>query len=290
MRYIVLLFAFFVFISGEAKIIKASEKLPPAWKVHGEDYMNDLRSNDSYYFKIITDAGSNLQELKQQQKLTLANYIGMTNNISGGAKTEIENDHGESESNTHQFKVKFYNKIGVQIFYATLVHEYWELDDVENMYNYEALFAVSRTPESQQLDDFATSTKYGSAAVVRSLIPGWGQIYKGSKAKGLTIIGAEVAAIGGIIYTENQRSTYESKVNTRGITTNQLKTYKNKMDNFETARNVCIGAAAAIYIYNLVDAAVAPGARRVIVKPRRYAMGPYVTPEGGAGLSLAYTF
>ena len=39
------------------------------------------------------------------------------------------------------------------------------------------------------------------------------------------------------------------------------------MSNWAIGRNVCIGAAAALYAYNIVDAIVAPGARRVVVTP-----------------------
>ena len=43
-------------------------------------------------------------------------------------------------------------------------------------------------------------------------------------------------------------------------------TYNSKADNWESGRNICIGAAAALYVYNLIDAVAAKGARRVTVR------------------------
>ena len=54
-----------------------------------------------------------------------------------------------------------------------------------------------------------------------------------------------------IIYTENMRATYASKMRSQPRFAKQ---YKSKADNFEIARNCCIGAAAAMYVYNLIDA------------------------------------
>ncbi len=251
--------------------------------------------NDSYVFIEVTSYGSDLAGAKIEALKKLASDQQLKKSVRISVNRDKSRHIGQNFKN-EKFRESIQDQTEVDVnisgdVYTLQANEVdsWSTQVPNGMVELHTLYQVAVAP-NPTFDETYYSTKYGSAAVVRSLIPGWGQIYKGSKAKGWTIIGAEVAAIGGIIYTENQRSTYESKVNTRGITTNQLKTYKNKMDNFETARNVCIGAAAAIYIYNLVDAAVAPGARRVIVKPRRYAMGPYVTPEGGAGLSLAYTF
>lgn len=111
-------------------------------------------------------------------------------------------------------------------------------------------------------------------------------MYKGSKGKGITILLAEAAAIGGIIFCENGRASYESKMLSQP---QFIKTNKTKVDNFETARNCCIGAAAAIYVYNLIDAVVAPGAKRLSIEPNRVQLAPFATKDFG-GFSLSYRF
>ena len=139
------------------------------------------------------------------------------------------------------------------------------------------LFAVSNLGKKPHFDTFRTTQKYGARGLWRSAIcPGWGQMYKGSKAKGITMLLAEAATIGGIIFCENERASYESKMLSQP---QFIKTYKTKVDNFETERNCCIGAAAAIYVYNLIDAVVAPGAERLSIEPKRVQFVPFATKD-----------
>lgn len=164
---------------------------------------------------------------------------------------------------------------------AGAVDEY--ITKERGLYKLHTLYMVAVEP-APVFDNVDHTTKYGFSA--RALIPGWAQLYKGSTAKGLTILAAEVAAIGGIIFTENERATYESKMRSQP---NFAKQYKTKVDNYETARNCCIGAAAAIYVYNLIDAIVAPGARRVVVRPRNMHFTP-VASKDFSGITLSYNF
>jgi hypothetical protein len=61
-------------------------------------------------------------------------------------------------------------------------------------------------------------------------------------------------------------------------------------DRMETGRNICIGAAGALYVYNLIDAIASPGAKRIVHgKNRRYAYTPVVT-TGYTGIKLAINF
>lgn len=158
--------------------------------------------------------------------------------------------------------------------YATMEHGLCKLH---------TLYMVAVEP-NPVFDNVYLTTQYGFSA--RALVPGWAQLHKGSTAKGITILAAEVAAIGGIIFTENERATYESKMRSQP---NFAKQYKTKVDNYETARNCCIGAAAAIYVYNLIDAIVAPGTKRVVVKPRNMHFIP-VASKDFSGVTFSYNF
>ena len=103
------------------------------------------------------------------------------------------------------------------------------------------------------------------------------------------MLGGVVALGLGALLCENTRSDYKNKMKEQP---EFAQTYNTKANNYETARNILIGATAAVYIYNLIDAAVAKGARRIIVKPANgsYAsLHPIVTPNS-AGISLAYNF
>lgn len=133
------------------------------------------------------------------------------------------------------------------------------------------------------------SNSYGATPAVMSIVPGLGQIYKGSTVKGICML-AGVAACGiGVLVCENQRSDYKNKMKEQP---QFAKDYNTKANNWETARNVCIGAAAAVWLYNIIDAAVAKGSRRIVVKPASgnyLSIHPVATPDA-VGVSLAYNF
>ena len=259
------------------------------WMRTGEEKLNARRTNTTYYFKIVKISAEELDAARNQRVNQLGVSIGTRNQLSGKALTEIENVKGDNPSSKETFKLVFGNDIESDVFYARYIDEYWEYisyPDGSRGYEYYALFAVSATSNAPIYDEFSTSTSYGVKPAVMSLIPGWGQMYKGSTVKGISFLAAEVVAIGGIIFTENERASYESKMRSQPKFARQ---YKTKMDNYETARNCCIGAAAAIYIYNLIDAIVAPGARRLLVKPSNMHFTP-VASKDFSGVTFSYTF
>ena len=69
-----------------------------------------------------------------------------------------------------------------------------------------------------------------------------------------------------------------------------FKTYNTKADNWENIRNVCIGAAAALYVYNLIDAIVSPGAKRTIVNKQEFPLVYPVTNKDFSGVSFSWNF
>ncbi len=143
--------------------------------------------------------------------------------------------------------------------------------------------------ENPVFDRSYLTTSYGAKPVVMSIIPGWGQWYKGSKAKAISLFASEALAVAGIIFCDNERA---SNVKMAKEQPKFASHYSNKADNWETGRNVCIGVAAGIWIYNIIDAAVAKGARRVIVN-RADGSSLSVRPMatlGGAGVSVTYNF
>lgn len=144
--------------------------------------------------------------------------------------------------------------------------------------------------EDPVFDRTYLTTSYGSTPIAMSIVPGLGQWYKGSKTKGIAMFAAEAVAVAGIIVCDNQRASYVKKGKEQP---KFLKDYSSKADNWETSRNICIGVAAGIWVYNIIDAAVAKGARRVVVKRadgKGLSMAPFAVPDGGAGVSFAYKF
>ena len=174
---------------------------------------------------------------------------------------------------------------------ANLIDQYWEQVEVMGTLEYRCrcLYAVAVSPTLPPLfDRVSFSRKYGARGLWRSLlIPGWGQMYKGSMVKGIAILSVEAVAVSGIFVAENLRASYVKKMKEQP---RFYKAYNTKADNWQNIRNGIICAAAAVYVYNLVDAIVADGSKRTIVeKNTAFRLSPVVYNDG-AGLSVVYEF
>lgn len=126
-----------------------------------------------------------------------------------------------------------------------------------------------------------------------SFIPGMAQIYKGNAMKGIAFIASEMVAIGGIVYSQSRINSCRNLMK-QTYNTEHLNIYSRRISNFSTIRNVCIGAAAAVYVWNLIDAAVAPGRKRIVVAPTTdlggYSLFNMNSSAETIGLSAALTF
>ena len=270
-----------------ADTVERSDKKKPAWLNNTPKALNG-----SYSFMVVeVDNGQTLSSSRLLARTELTRYIQKEFNIqvsedlSNQSETKQQKDNlNYSENETYVYNVKSEEK-EVSI-YCERVDEYYEIYEENGIriFKLYTLFVVSNVGKHAMFDEFRVTEKYGFSA--RALVPGWGQMYKGSIGKGITIIATEAATIGGIIYTENMRAAYISKMRSQP---KYAKQYHSKASNFKIARNCCIGATAAIYIYNLIDAVVAPGARHVVVKPRKIHFGATAAKDF-YGLSFSYGF
>ncbi len=264
-----------------------SDKRKPVWVKNTPKALND-----SYSFKVVVvDNGQTLSGSRLLARAELTRYIQKEFNIqvseelTNESETTQHNDNPDyKDKEIYTYNVKSdEEKVAIN---CERVDEYYEIYEEEGVriFKLYTLFAVSNGKKDVVSDEFRLTEKYGFSA--RALVPGWAQIHKGSMGKGITIIATEVVAVGGIIYTENMRAAYKSLAQSQP---RYAKEYSLRANNFEIARNCCIGAAAAIYVYNLIDAIVAPGARRVIVKPRKIQFGTTASNDF-CGMSLSYNF
>lgn len=288
-RFTILLLAFLFRMNLECQAERSGNK--PQWVSKGETSLNSQRTNRTYYFKVIQSTGRDLQTLMNNRIVNLANYIGQSNNLSGTATTEIVNEQqGASVQTSSSFRVTFKNDVSTPTFYAQLVDEYWESNGSD--YTYYALFAVSEKGDGQAtFDRFEVTRSYGAAPVFMSIIPGVGQLYKGQKLKGSLMLGGAVLCAGGIILCENRRSYYQTRIIEEP---KFARDYNKKSNNWETGRNIAIGATAALVAWSIIDAAVTPGTTRIKVSPSTsFAFRPAAlcTPDGvGLGASMAINF
>lgn len=127
------------------------------------------------------------------------------------------------------------------------------------------LYQVALVPNAV-FDNYTLTTSYASdpATWGLSLIPGAAQMHKGSYLKGGLIMGGTVALAAGALVAENLRNVNKGKIS-QTHSADVKKQYNDRVNTYATVRNICLGGLAAAYIYNIVDAFVAPGARRIIV-------------------------
>lgn len=147
------------------------------------------------------------------------------------------------------------------------IDEYWEKSQ-NGLYQCHLLYAIENSSNpSYAQDHIRVTSAYGARGLWRSMIvPGWGQMHKGSYVKGGIMLGGTVVLAGGIIFTESMRKSCYAQIGQTHSST-AIKQLSANAANWAIGRNICIGTAAALYVYNLVDAIVAPGARRVVVTP-----------------------
>lgn len=121
---------------------------------------------------------------------------------------------------------------------------------------------------------------------LKALIPGMAQLDKGQTAKGIAFTAAEVATVGGIVVAEGLRNDYKNRINSTHNAA-QKADYISKANTCTNLRNVCIAGAAAVYVWNLVDALASKGPKRIQIADMN--LTPWATPDG-MGLTMNFNF
>ena len=251
--------------------------------------------NNTYKFVEVISYGSSMKIARENAKQILAQNQQLLNAVTMNVDTGILTKVNQQMVNGNMREV-INTEVEITIketgksfkLQAGIVDEYVAGYERGGEIKLHTLYMVAVT-DDPVFDRTYTTTSYGAGAAAMSIIPGLGQFYKGSYLKGGLMMAGTAAGIVGIILCENQRADYKSKMKQQA---QFAKDYNTKANNWETARNVAIGVTAAIYIYNLIDAAAAKGARRVIVKKangNNVSFYPVATPYS-AGVALTYNF
>ena len=252
----------FPLLTTETKAANLAER--PFW-ING--YFKEASNS---YIEVVSASGNDFQEAREKA----AREIVKRRSLATGADVRVSiNNQNLTITSEHNLIVK-----------ARVIDEY-----VEHTYNGYRVYILVQTAKNPTYDyePVNISDYYGLSA--RAFIPGMAQIYKGSKIKGTSIIITEILSIAGIIICENQRSSYKNKIIEQP---KFAKEYSNKATNWETGRNIAIGAAACVYAYNIIDAIVAKGKKRIIIgktDKEKFAISPYVSTNA-TGISFAFHF
>ena len=150
------------------------------------------------------------------------------------------------------------------------------------------VFLLVQTAKNPTYDYEPVSVTDSYPFSYKAFIPGMAQLDKGQTAKGVFFIAAEVACVGGIIAAESLRSSYENKIAST-YNVSQRKIYTDNANNCANVRNIMIGAVAAVYVWNIIDAVASKGPRRVKLGSVAMDFTPYATgQEAGLALNLHF--
>ena len=261
---------FFFFICLSVFCTQAYAATPPPPWMSGD---MPVKTNSSYYFRVIQGEGSTFAEARNNAAYGLVSELarGQGVVIKGNDLLEsiIQSSKGKYEEQTQQHSAF---KIETDAFKTSfeMVDEYVDKGGL-----YWFLFEVALDPENVSFDKVEFTTNYGARAVLRSVVvPGWGQMYKRSVGKGVTVLSLQVVTVAGVVACNSLSNNYYNK--TLAERNNTLREqYQDKSTTYRNVRNGFIVAAGAVYAYNIVDAIAAKGAKR------------YKVSVSSAGLTLS---
>lgn len=256
----------------------------PHWAIKGVSDLNTQRTNQTYNFVKFETFGGDLAALRNESTKPLVEYLCSTFGLSDtdasvkqispdyAAERSLPNDPEATPGITRDYKVTFAGPKPAT-YYARLIDEYVSFDDnVDESYDYTLyqLFEVSNREDGIVPDydncDF-TRSKNGQA-LLRSIIPGLGQYHKGQNLKAYCIWGGEAAFIAAALWCEKRRANYADDRNHAMAEGDMISwdSYRSKSQSWRIFRNIAIGGAIGIYVYNLLDAALSKGPRQVVVR------------------------
>ncbi len=286
LRYIILL-SLFLSLTLSAFAGDKSDGMKPRWMT------SSLPSPKSsgYIFISAQGSGTSLEEARQMAIINLSSRLEHERGIVVSSTVRIEKraERNEAPVKNQEFTLEASEKGKLIEITCRVVDEYWERE--KGRYFVTDLFTVNDLTQpgnGSNSDRIRLTTSYGAGPVFCSLIPGVGQFVKGSSLKGSLFLGGTAVGAAAVILCENQRADYAKKMKERP---QHFDFYRDKKYKWETGRNIAIGVTGAIYLWNLIDAAVAPGRRKVVVSHRsyNYAFAPVVFDDG-VGVGFAMNF
>lgn len=257
--------------------------------------------SEGYIFVMAQGRGASLEEARQRALVNLTSKLEHERGLTISSKISVDSKSSRYGSKRESSSLQTYSmecrENDKKITLITrIIDEYWEYSN--GSYTVTDLFTVNDSnvlSGGSYSDEIYLTTHYGCAPVFMSLIPGVGQLYKGSTLKGSLILGGAAVCACGIITGQVMHNSYATK---RAEYPQHFDFYNRRAADWSNIRNVFIGIGSALYLYNLIDAAVAPGRRQVKIRKGNMNASVAVFPAAltdpsgnfSAGLAVNITF
>lgn len=230
--------------------------------------LNAQRGNDTYEFVYVEPFFTDKDFLYENRMTALTEKLAAQHGLNA------DDARIDTLSHTVTFGDKWfrYRLVDKKEMFDTDVRQNWD-------YTLYQLYAVSKMNTEPVYDEFTVSEPCGGKSLAQSIIPGLGQWNKGQKDKAVVIWATEAASIAGAIYFFDRDREYKGYG------------WDSKAKSYRQMGYLAVGVAAGMYIYNLFDAYICKGAKKVTVKKSNVstALAPFAMPEG-AGVSFALRF
>lgn len=250
-------------------------------------------NSDKVRYKVAYGEGTTYQQAKEDATASLILELGWEHGVSVTSKTidEIKHTINNDDSNFSQ-KRKTTTTIEQDGYNASItkVDEYSEVYESSSQttkYKVWQLYAID-CPWATQIN-LKYSTKYGfcKAGWRSMIIPGWGQFYKKQYAKGTMFLGVELVSIASVVYFQNRYNFNIKQSSETPILDLQID-YTNRAHKQKMYRNISIGACAAVWLLNILDATLLEGRPRYVES--NFDLGFYSTQKNELLWSFTYKF
>lgn len=277
------IFAFFPLVGQNRHLYNNRTALP--W-VTGEfpDNFDQVR------YKVVMGEGVSYNVAREEATRTLLFEIGWENGITVKSKTidEIIQRLNDTDSKFEQNRTTTM-EIEQDGFKASLmkIDEYIEADNRMSDGNgckVWQLYAIDSPYSNIHLE---YTRKYGWRAGLRSTLPGWGQYYKKQYAKGSLFLTAEAGGIAAICIFQSRYRSNLRKMQETPVLDLQLE-YNKRANDALLYRNISIGAVAAVWIWNILDAALTNGPPRYVTDKIEFTVSYMSNNDIGVGLSYKF--
>ena len=240
------------------KVIDSSADKRPTWSIEPPT---------GKYFRYFSGMGSSnnsLADAKQQAISDVLSEIIMEKRIT--AKSEIKTFQEQTNSEIISKVSREIQQTGMSTTIDGLLKEedYWEIAKVRkgSIYRFWILMKFPK-PEYNGFDLSMMTVKqsYGVFPIVKSVfVPGWGQIHKKEKKKGLRFLtGFTVTLTAGVI-TQSMSNNYA--VDAQNADSGEWIDYYNTLsEQYYLASTISFILAGSIYGYNIYDAISSKGAK-----------------------------
>lgn len=245
---------------------------------------------DKIRYKVVMGEGMSYNAACDDATRALLLEIGWENGITVKSKTvdEIIQRLNDTESMFEQNRTTT-TEIEQDGFKASLmkIDEYTEADKLTSDSNgckVWQLYAIDSPYSNIHLE---YTRKYGWRAGLRSILPGWGQYYKKQYAKGSIFLAAEVGGVAAICIFQNRYRSNLRKIQETPVLDLRLE-YNKRANDALLYRNISIGAVAAVWIWNILDAALTDGPPRYITDKIEFSVSS--VSHNDIGVRLSYKF